>query len=75
MACVDDGALTPVGKQLLQLITEPRTDEEVREVTGQRLFRVRISLRELMLAGFAEMEAGRYTITAAGRAKLDEVSE
>lgn len=72
MPCVDDGFLTPAGIQLLQLLKEPRTDQEVWEITGQRLFRVRISLRELVLAGLARSEGGRYALTEVGRAKLDE---
>jgi len=72
MPCIEGDALTPTGKRLLEALTEPRTDEEVKEIISQRLFRVRISLRELMFAGLATVERGRYSLTDAGRAKLEE---
>ncbi|KPK60942.1 MAG: hypothetical protein AMS21_09265 [Gemmatimonas sp. SG8_38_2] len=72
MPCIDGDALTPTGRQLLEALAEPRTDEEVKDIIGQRLFRVRISLRELMYAGLATVERGRYSLTDAGRAKLEE---
>lgn len=70
MPCIEGEALTPAGRALLQALSEPRTDEEIRAMTGERLFRVRINLRELMLVGLATGEEGRYTLTEAGRAKL-----
>ena len=75
MPCIEGDALTPTGRKLLEALTEPRTDEEVKEIIGQRLFRVRISLRELMFAGLATAERGRYSLSDAGRAKLEEGRE
>jgi len=74
MPCIEGDALTPTGRELLEALAEPRTDEEIKAITGQRLFRVRISLRELMFAGLASVEGGLYTLTEAGRTKL-ELSE
>ena len=75
MPCIEGDALTPTGRKLLEALTEPRTDEEIKDLVGQRLFRVRISLRELMLAGLATGERGCYSLTNAGRAKLEEGKE
>lgn len=75
MPCIEGDALTPTGKKLLEALAEPRTDEEIKEIIGQRLFRVRISLRELMYAGLAAGERGRYSLTDAGRARLEEGKE
>lgn len=75
MPCIEDGSLSPEGKSILQAIEEPKTDAEVKELTGRRLFRVRISLRELMYAGLATFEEGRFVITDAGRAKLEEPTQ
>ena len=73
MPCIEGDALTPAGRELLEALAEPRTDEEIKELVGQRLFRVRISLRELMYAGLATVDRGRYSLTDAGQAKLEEV--
>ncbi len=75
MPCIEGDALTPSGKRLLEALTEPRTDEEIKEFVGQRLFRVRINLRELMFAGLATVDRGRYSLTDAGLARLEEGKE
>jgi predicted transcriptional regulator len=72
MPCIEGDALTPTGRQLLEALAEPRMDEEIKDIIGQRLFRVRISLRELMFAGLVSVERGRYSLTDVGRAKLEE---
>ncbi len=73
MPCIEGDALTPAGRELLEALVEPQTDEEVKDRVGQRLFRVRISLRELMYAGLVTVDRGRYSLTDAGRDKLKEV--
>jgi predicted transcriptional regulator len=71
--CIEDGELTPAGRALLQALSEPRTDKEIREITGQRLFRVRINLRELLYAGLASSDGERFMLTEKGRAEFEKL--
>lgn len=71
MACVNnDGSITPTAKALLNGLASPLEPEEIASKIGAPLFRVRASLRELRDAGFVEESSGKYSVTAAGRAKL-----
>lgn len=61
MPCVStDGTLSPSGQAMLRAIERPATPEEVAAATGLALFRVRSGLRELVAAGKAGEEEGRY---------------
>ena len=68
MACVNpDGSLTESGRNLLTVLAEPLNPEEISRKTGQPLFKVRSSLREMIDAALIAEEDGRYTITAPGK--------
>ena len=68
MACVNpDGSLTESGRNLLTVLAEPLNPEEISRKTGQPLFKVRSSLREMVDAALITEEGGRYTVTAAGQ--------
>ena len=68
MACVNpDGSLTESAQNLLRVLAEPLTPEEISRKTGQPLFKVRSSLREMVDAALITEEGGRYTVTAPGQ--------
>ncbi|HHT79420.1 MAG TPA: hypothetical protein GXZ93_06500 [Actinobacteria bacterium] len=72
MACVNsDGTITSTAKELLQLIKEPYSAEEIAEKLKRPLFKVRVSLRELNEAGFADKaDNDKYIISEAGMTKI-----
>ena len=71
MACVNvDGTISATGKELLSLISEPYSAEDIAENLKRPLFKVRVSLRELSEAGFVENIDDKYVITDAGKEKL-----
>ena len=72
MACIDaDGTLTPTGLVLLKgLAEQPMPPEDIAKHTGDPIFRVRGSLRELAGAELIEEEGGLYRLTEAGQSKL-----
>ena len=68
MACVNpDGSLSESGRMLLTVLAEPLSPEEVSGKTGQPLFKIRSSLREMVEAGLITEEDGKYIITAEGQ--------
>ena len=68
MACVNpDGSLSESGRKLLTALAEPLTPEEISRKTGQPLFKVRSSLREMVDAGLITEENGGYTVTEQGQ--------
>ncbi len=72
MACVNaDGTITSTAKELLQLVKEPYSAEEIAEKLKRPLFKVRVSLRELNEAGFIKKtDDEKYIISEAGKAKI-----
>lgn len=67
MACIGaNGTLTESAKKMLQALQSATTPEEVAQVTGLPLFRVRSGLREMTQAGLVEEKEGRYALTEAG---------
>ncbi len=66
MGCVNpDGSITSSGKQMLQLLQQPHSAEDAAAQSGQPLFKVRSSLREMVEAGLVEETDGRYRATDA----------
>ena len=71
MACINaDGTISGSAKELLSLILNPYTAEEIAVKLNRPLFKVRSSLRELGEAGFVEKSADNFSITQKGREKL-----
>jgi predicted transcriptional regulator len=71
VACINaDGTLTSTARRVLAALEQPLTVEGIRDVTGQPLFHIRLSLREMEAAGLVTGAEGSYTITQAGREKL-----
>ena len=62
MACVSaDGTLTASGRAILEAVQQPASAEEVAEVTGLPLYRIRSGLREMAAAGMVTEESGRFS--------------
>lgn len=73
MACVNpDGSLTSSGRQMLRLLEKPLTDEELGHASGQPLFKIRSSLREMMEAELVVASEGRYQTTDQGRVQASK---
>ena len=71
MACINsDGSLTLVARDVLQALDQPRSVDEIRDVSRQPVYRVRASLREMVEMGLVTETGDRYSITEAGRARL-----
>ena len=71
MACINaDGTISGSAKELLNLISNPYTAEEIAVKLNRPLFKVRSSLRELEEAGFVEKSGDNFSITEKGREKL-----
>jgi predicted transcriptional regulator len=71
MACInDDGSLTASARKVLTALEKPLNAEEIRDATGQPLFRIRASLREMDAAGLIEGADGYFKITPEGRDRL-----
>ena len=72
MPCVrPDGTLSGSGRAMLKAVGTAATAEEVASAVGLPLFRVRSGLRELVEAGLAAEEGGRFTQTEEGIARLE----
>jgi predicted transcriptional regulator len=72
MACVNtDGTLTGPAREVLQLAGEPIGPESIAQSSGVPLYRVRASLRELVEAELLTDHEGAYTVTEAGRQRLE----
>jgi predicted transcriptional regulator len=75
MPCISaDGKLTSEGRMRLERLKAVKavSAEEIASVTGEPLFKVRRSMRELKTAGYVEENEGRYTVTEQGLKALNE---
>lgn len=71
MACVNpDGTVTEMARKVLAAIGQGATAEQVAQVAGAPLYRVRATTRELVAAGLVVESGGAWTLTEAGRARL-----
>ena len=73
MPCLNsDGTLTKTAKKVLMALETPGTDAEIAAQISFPVYLVRSSLRQLIeLVLISEMD-GQYTLTEAGRVKLQE---
>lgn len=72
MACVNpDGSVTASARMMLQLLREPLSAEDAAARSGQPLFKVRSSLREMVESGLVEQLGETYQTTESGRAKTN----
>jgi DNA-binding IclR family transcriptional regulator len=70
MACVNpDGSVTASAKMMLEMLKAPLTAEEASAKSGQPLFKVRSSLREMVEGGLVEQIGEQYRTTESGLAK------
>lgn len=73
MACVEPGgSLSPSGTAMLRSMERPLTAEEISQLSGQPLFKVRASMRELTEAGFVSPQGDTYVITDAGKEAIKD---
>ena len=71
MACINsDGTLSKSAMGLLRALTETLTQEKISQQLGEPMFKVRLSLREMVNAGFITETDGNYQLTAKGKALL-----
>jgi len=71
MACINpDGTLTPSAKKVLFALRTPGTQSDVADLTSMPMYRVRVSLRELIEAGFLEEKNVGYKATEKGIAQI-----
>jgi predicted transcriptional regulator len=71
MACINpDGTITETGKALLRILQEPLTPEEISQKSGQPLFKIRSSLREMAGAGLVREERDKYVAAEEGKKKI-----
>jgi predicted transcriptional regulator len=71
MACINpDGTISESARNLLKNLSRPLTAEEIAPLTGQPLFKVRSSLRELVGGGLVLEAEGKFSITENGRGKI-----
>ena len=73
MPCVwPDGSLSTSGRLMLTAVQVDSSAEDVADVTGMPLYRVRSSLRQLLEAGYLIEEGGHFSQTEEGAAKVKE---
>ncbi len=71
MACINpDGTISESARNLLKNLSRPLPAEEIAPLTGQPLFKVRSSLRELVGGGLVSEAEGKFSITENGRVKI-----
>ena len=72
MGCIDpDGTLTLTAKFLIKTLGEgPLPPEDIANLMGEPIFRVRGNLRELTAADLIQEEGGLYSLTDQGRERL-----
>ncbi|OGF67651.1 MAG: hypothetical protein A2Y62_05975 [Candidatus Fischerbacteria bacterium RBG_13_37_8] len=71
MACINaDGTLSGAGRFILSSIDKPITDLELSQKIGLPLFRIRMSIREFLDAGYISQDGDKYIITERGKAKI-----
>ncbi|MCS7061895.1 MAG: hypothetical protein RMN25_12125 [Anaerolineae bacterium] len=71
MACINpDGTLTPSAQAILEALRRaPAKAEALAQQAGLPLYRVRSSMRELVVAGLVVETAEGYALTEQGRAR------
>jgi hypothetical protein len=73
MVCLpSDDILGSTGVSVLLTLTTPTTLEDVAQITGLPLFRVRGTVRRLMEAGLTHQVEQMFEITPKGIGKLEE---
>lgn len=71
MACVNpDGTLTESAKNILSAVKEPKTPQEISELVGEPLYKVRAALRDLSSVFYVEEINNKFRITAEGLKKI-----
>ena len=71
MACVNpDGTITSSARELLGILNSPLTAEEISQKLNRPMFKVRISLREMLEAELISLDEDRYIITEEGKNKI-----
>mgnify|MGYP001027718668 CR=1 FL=1 len=71
MACVNpDGTLSTSAKELLKILDNPLTPEEISQKLNRPMFKVRSSLREMLEAELISLEEDKYVITEEGTKKI-----
>jgi len=71
MACVNpDGTLSSSAKELLKVLNNPITAEEISQKLSRPMFKVRSSLREMLEAKFISSVEDKYVITEEGNKKI-----
>ena len=71
MACVNpDGTLSSSAKELLKVLNNPITAEEISQKLSRPMFKVRSSLREMLEAEFISSVEDKYVITEEGNKKI-----
>ena len=70
MACINpDGTLSPTAKKFLRAVEEPLTLIEISQRIMVPVFLLRVSVRELIAAGYVKEVGEAYQVTAQGREK------
>jgi predicted transcriptional regulator len=70
MACVNpDGTLSSSAKELLKILNDPMTAEEISQKLDRPMFKVRSSLREMLEARLVSLTEDEYIITEEGNRK------
>jgi DNA-binding IclR family transcriptional regulator len=71
MACINpDGTLSPSARSVLESLQSPGSLAELVRKTGLPLYRIRMSLRELVEAGLLAETDGMYQATPVGLERL-----
>jgi predicted transcriptional regulator len=71
MACVNpDGTLSSSAKELLKILNNPMTAEEISQKLNRPMFKVRSSLREMLEAKMISSAEDKYVITEEGNKKI-----
>ena len=71
MACVNpDGTLSTSAKELLKILNNPITAEEISQKLNRPMFKVRSSLREMLEAKLVSLAEDKYVITEEGNKKI-----
>lgn len=71
MGCINpDGTISGSARALLKIIESPLTSEEISKKLGQPLFKIRISIREMLNAGLIKEENDKYIITEKGKEQI-----
>ena len=70
MACINpDGTLSPTAKKFLRSVEEPLTLLEISQRIMVPVFMLRVSVRELLGAGYVKEVGEAYQVTEKGRVK------